>query len=1256
MNTFFSVSNDDLKRLTPDDAADVFRELLWAEATSSKIGVNLINVPSAITVADGGIDAEVRDVKEDSTRGIIKAGLTRYQIKAGNISLTESSAKDILLKEKSTEIKPKIKSCLDKDGTLVIVLFGSDNPETKDNQLIDICKKVLSQIDSKYSNAKIEIWRQNNIIGYLRDFPSLALHVNGRDKQSFQTLRSWSRQDDMDRELKTGKEQEAFITNLQTELRRCDEAIHIRIYGEPGIGKTRLVLEATKVDDLMPLVIYCDAADKFRDSSLMNDILKDDSNFSVLLVLDECDSDSRAYIWNKLKNSGSRIKLVTIFNELETTSGSIKYFDVPSLNDLQIREVIESYNIPKDQAERWSDLCSGSPRVAHVIGLNLKNNPDDLLRTPGTVDVWRRYVAGSDDQDSDDVRDRYIVLKHIALFKRFGYGTRVINEAQTIAAIIRKGFQHITWPRFQEIIMHLKSHKILQGENTLYITPKALHIKLWIDWWDTYGPGFDLKSFTETLTEELKEWFFEMFEYAAASPIAQKIVKDLLSENGPFHDQEYLKKKLGANFFSALSKADPISALNFLKRTIGKWDNAERLQFTDGRREVVWALERIAILKECFSDAARLLLALGEAENETFSNNASGVFTELFSLGYGQVASTEVPPHERLPILKEALESNSNKRQLLAIRACDHALESEHWSRMVIGRYGLNREPILWIPKTYGELYDAFREVWQLLWQKVDNLPYDLQQETVNVFLNRARGLGKFEYLVDMVIDTLTELGEKSYVNKKTVLYHVIEILHYEGKDLPERIKKRWEDLKDRLTGNGYSALMKRYIGMDLLTDKFDENGELEDKTKPIIKKLAEDAAKDINLLIPELIWLVTAEAKNGHIFGYELGKSDVEFKALPLILEAQKNTSDLSAYFIGGYFNAINERDRDKWETELDKLMTEPSFSILIPEITWRSGLTNQAALRILKLAETSKIRIDSFRLFAYGGVIRKLSEDVFNLWVEFLLNSSQNYSLSIALDLHFFYYVYSKVTLPEQLTFRLLTDDRLFRKRETKKHHNMDDYHWTVTAKAFVAAYPAKSLKIAEIMIEHFGEKGTIIENYYSQTHEVINLIARQHPKKVWQIIIHYLGPPLDSRAFHIRHWLRGGDHHKEKEGALTFFSPELIWEWVDVDINNRAPYLANFVPATLFKEGNKICLTREVLARYGSDKHVRDNIMANFSTEIWSGPESLHIQNKKERLLAFKNKETDNNVRLWIDEYVYDLNARIERAKIEEEREGF
>ena len=117
-------------------------------------------------------------------------------------------------------------------------------------------------------------------------------------------------------------------------------------------------------------------------------------------------------------------------------------------------------------------------RVAHVIGANLKSNPEDVLKSPDTVDVWARYIVGRDNARSEPVRQRRIVLEHLALFKRFGFGPRVSAEAKAIAALIREAEPTITFSRFEELVKELRVRKILQGENTLYITPKALHIKL----------------------------------------------------------------------------------------------------------------------------------------------------------------------------------------------------------------------------------------------------------------------------------------------------------------------------------------------------------------------------------------------------------------------------------------------------------------------------------------------------------------------------------------------------------------------------------------------------------------------------------------------------------------------------------------------------------------------------------------------------------------------------------------------------------
>src|SRR3990167_8740971 len=156
---------------------------------------------------------------------------------------------------------------------------------------------------------------------------------------------------------------------------------------------------------------------------------------------------------------------------------------------------------------------------------------------------------------------------------------------------------------------------------------------------------------------------------------------------------------------------------------------------------------------------------------------------------------------------------------------------------------------------------------------------------------------------------------------------------------------------------------------------------------------------------------------------------------------------------------------------------------------------------------------------------------------------------------------------------------------------------------------------------------------------------------------LVTKYLGPPIDSRAYHIKQWLRGDfSFDDEEKGVLPIFPLELIFKWVDEDIENRAWYFASFLPKKLFREEGKICFAREVLVRYGTRDDVRRNLMANFSTECWSGLESLHYQKKKQHLLEFKKEENNENVKYWIDEYVSSIDKRIEQARIEEEREGF
>ena len=1257
----FTVTKEDLDRLNPAEAVRFLRELLWAEARRLGIDINKINISDRIYVKDGGIDGTVVKNRTATASGLIKAGETGYQIKSGKAfkPWQKSVIKQELFgldSETREHLGEGIRACLDAGGTYVLVCTRIDLVDSEHRDALNHLNEYLKGCG--YPNPQVEVWSQNKLIGFLQPFPSLALQVNGRGGTRFQTHQSWSQNGDMRLEFIPGQAQDDLISQIRDDLRQNDDTVHVRVLGEPGIGKTRLVFEATRAEDLTPLVIYCTAA-RFRNSVLMNELLRDDNHFAAVLVIDECNWSSSSNIWNELIHRGARLKLVTISNDYETRAGGITYHDTPPLDNEQIRRIIQKYmSISDFQADRWADLCSGSPRVAHVIGWNLENYPDDVLKPPSTVDIWGRYVAGNDDPASQEVEQRRLVLQHLALFKRFGFERSGADEAKAIAKKVEMADPQITWARFQRIVDTLRKRKILQGEFTLYITPKALHIKLWTEWWEIYGRLFNLEEFIQGLKSELVEWFYEMFQYAAESEAASRIVTDLLGPDGPFQDDAYLKTRLGSRFFSALTEADPKSALRCLRRTLGTWDKETLLQFTEGRRYVIWALEKIAVWRDLFADAARLLLTLGEAENEGWSNNASGVFAGLFSPARGRVAPTEASPEERFPILKEAFESGSKERRALALKACDVALESRRFSRMAGPEYqGLRKEPELWTPKTYDELWDAYRRVWQLLSDQLTCLPEDEREEVAAILLGHAGRLSGIPDLGNAAVYTVRTIAQEKYLGKKQVIEAVSKTLFYAGKSMLPETRQRWEQLREELVGSDFPSMMQRYVGMDLLVDQFDEGRNHVDQAQPQLEKLADQVVENPALLQSELHWLVTEEAKNGLRFGYELGKRDSEFSLLPMLLGAQREASENSdSYFLGGYFRAMFDTDVALWEQEIERLVEDSKLNVLIPLLTrYASGMTDQIGLRLLELAESRIISVSEFGVL--GTAIESLSDEVFTEWIEFLLGFTDKSVVSIALDLYHRYYILRKSApiLSRDLTFRLLSHPSLFEGSDGSRFDSVVETHrWSEIAKAFLNLDPEKSLELAKLVLNHFGQEGSIAVDD-PDIRAVLTEITKRHPIEIWEHVSNLLEGQQDfSRTFALERWLAGGE--PSEEGAFTLIPREKIWEWVDEEPEKRSVYLARRVVLTpLSAETWPTSLERGLLVRYG---HVVGDLggtlMSNYAMGGWHGPASLHYEGIKEELLRIKTGENEENVKRWIDDYVDSLEQHyIEPARIDEER---
>jgi hypothetical protein len=298
-------------------AAD-FLDIKRAEVRKMGMTADRVVVSPRVNVPDGGVDAEVTEVPGTVDGTIIRGGVTSYQIKTGS-SFSPWQPAEIrreLFGEKAPsreDLASHVRRCLDRDGTYILVCFGL-NLTPEEHQLA-ICNLQEHLTNVGYRQPKVDVWSISNLLGFLQIFPGLALRVNGRFTARFETHQEWADRADMQTAFNAGDAQLRTIATIQAELRR-DPPVHIRVWGEPGIGKTRLVLEATGADDLRPLVIYTTAT-TFRDSDLMAELLR--GEFDAVLVVDECDPDDRATIWNRFKHHPG-VKLISIYTDHELVS------------------------------------------------------------------------------------------------------------------------------------------------------------------------------------------------------------------------------------------------------------------------------------------------------------------------------------------------------------------------------------------------------------------------------------------------------------------------------------------------------------------------------------------------------------------------------------------------------------------------------------------------------------------------------------------------------------------------------------------------------------------------------------------------------------------------------------------------------------------------------------------------------------------------------------------------------------------------
>ena len=884
---------------------------------------------------------------------------------------------------------------------------------------------------------------------------------------------------------------------------------------------------------------------------------------------------------------GPRLKVVSIYQDRDEADGASEYrlSVMPPLPAREIETILGTYDVEPASTAGWARLCEGSPRVAHVIGQNLRKHPEDPLRSDGVTRIWGRFLAADIAQESEEYRIRHLVVSSLALFKKFGWSPEVRAGAfEVYDRIVSRLNPGISRDKFVSIIEQMAARKVLQGDNFLYITPRAFHVRLWSEWWNRHGASIDMIDLIPTLTPQMRQWFVEMIEYAASAPVSMQLVDKLLGPNGLYKDAEWLNTKEGGRFFFSLSLASPPNALRLLERTIGQMDRDSLLKFEDGRRDVIWALEGLALHSDLFTSSAKLLLALAEAENETWTNNATGVFAGLFSLGYGEIAPTSLAPEHRLPILTAALK-DKDRRGHIALGAFETALAMQHMSRMGSDQpFRLRKQVSRWTPKTYGEWFAAYRLYWQALRGSLESLPVSQRKRGIEILLSRTRELLQVEDLRGEILDTLRELSESPDTDEREIISTIELILRYDNEGMPNEVASQLTALRDQLIGTSFHSRMRRYAGMDLVEDQIDRAGNEIDRTAVDIRTLAEEALAAPDILVPELRCLVTREAKNGYRFGYALAQMDVERSTWEKIRDAYVSAGDeADGYFVGGYLRAVFEREPAAWEEIIASIAAEGRNLPALLGLVWRSGMTDRIAELILQLVRSGTLPPEALGVFRMGRGTDTLSDAMLGEWLDVLIGVGSLAAASTALDL------------------------------------------------ASMAVHGGRLLTAPQI--EQILTLPTL--RAHKESRKYLDQLVSRNPTLTWQIVSDYVKPPMNVRGFVVTRWLRGDMGFSGRSpGPMRYIPREDIWSWIEADPERRASYVANMAPKDFTVADWSDSLIRGILCRFGDSEKVRGSVFANFFTGGFSGPASSHYETQRQILIALRSEETNPFALRWLN----------------------
>ena len=535
-----------------------------------------------------------------------------------------------------------------------------------------------------------------------------------------------------------------FIENERTkeivQLLRDDDEPTLLLTALSGMGKSKLIYEAFRGTEREPNRYYAKYDNNQEQlTGELKQILRKNYGNDGIIIVDDCPMELVSVLISIRNQYNELFRLIMVHHDFFNDElDHINSFPVIKLKPSEmlervnqyISEVLEESENNKNDVAEIQKLAEGYPQMAlELIKAYHENDtagpeavahlmPKLLNLTEGKEDeekkVWQTLSLCLPFPYEDAAHESFEYLmkdNHVTPLNGMEYADR-----RSIAGrIVEKYFP--TLIDVQGIWLYVRPFPLavwLTAEWFKNVCNTQIHFKELIE---------HIKAQPQWVQNAISEGFCKHIQQMPGNKEAFKMVGKLVNAdiNHPFFDEENLRSGLGSKLFLAMSTVNPAAIAANLRRVLGHKDIAWlRENFDgDGRRNVVWALERLCFAHESYHDGVMMMARLAVAENEDISNNATGQLVQLFHIG---LAGTEVSLKERLQTLKN-LVNEGEEYISLVIRCFDAALRNGGFTKMGgAEKFGFeNRKD--YTPDTWNEIFEYWYGCRDLLLEWMDKKP-----------------------------------------------------------------------------------------------------------------------------------------------------------------------------------------------------------------------------------------------------------------------------------------------------------------------------------------------------------------------------------------------------------------------------------------------------------------------------------------------------------------------------------------------------